>query len=254
MRATPDIIKEQAIALRKEGRLSLGDIAKHLNIGRTTVARIVKDYPLSLSEQRESRALKLRGKRRLAFDLVGQRFGRLIAIRPDYTPRKKHDTYWLCVCDCSKQHMVSSYHLRHGIARSCGCLSRDVARERQQKAPKLVNVHSLYLSYKKGAEARGIQFELTEDDCLMLFEQDCYYCGSPPSRERKVHKNQDVPGRKKGFIYNGIDRCDSSLGYNLINCVPCCSFCNYAKRDDEEDAFIAWLDRVAAYRLGKREV
>jgi len=41
---------------------------------------------------------------------------------------------------------------------------------------------------------------------------------------------------------------DSSLGYVLGNVVPCCSTCNFAKRDMAYQEFLAWLDRLVAYR------
>lgn len=54
-------------------------------------------------------------------NLVGQRFGRLVAVK--MLPRKKGQEYfyWQCQCDCGKIKNVEGSHLRHGT-RSCGCL------------------------------------------------------------------------------------------------------------------------------------
>lgn len=57
-------------------------------------------------------------------DLTGLRFGRLVAIRYQ---RKKG---WECKCDCGAVKFVSYTGLRRGETRSCGCLARDVKRER----------------------------------------------------------------------------------------------------------------------------
>jgi hypothetical protein len=46
------------------------------------------------------------------------------------------------------------------------------------------------------------------------------------------------------FIYNGLDRIDSSLRHNKDNVVPCCSVCNTAKLDLTVEEFYNWIDRV----------
>lgn len=249
MRPIPIETRQKAIALRQTKRLSLQDIADKVGISRTSVSKIVRDYPLTKEEIECIWHSKVDGKKRLAFDLTNKKFGRLIAIRPDYTPRKKHDTFWLCVCECGKKRFATSYRLRHGLTKSCGCLNTEQLRAQRHKPPRQTNIHSLFLGYKQGAGGRGIHFELTENDCVKLFEQDCYYCGTPPSKERKVHKNQDMIGRKHGFLWNGIDRKDSNLGYTLANCVSCCTRCNYAKRDISESEFVLWLDQATLYRF-----
>jgi hypothetical protein len=61
-------------------------------------------------------------------DLVGQRFGRLIAERPF---RKKNIRRWICQCDCGNRTTVRTYHLMMGQTKSCGCLRRQVSAERK---------------------------------------------------------------------------------------------------------------------------
>ena len=68
-------------------------------------------------------------------DLTGQPFGRLIAIREDGRDKGGH-VLWLCRClgkngdDCGKEVVVREDHLRRGHTQSCGCLSRELVRER----------------------------------------------------------------------------------------------------------------------------
>jgi len=66
------------------------------------------------------------GKTR-AVDLSGQRFGRLIALRPT-EERKRGVVVWECKCDCGNTVHISSVDLRSGGSRSCGCLRRENAR------------------------------------------------------------------------------------------------------------------------------
>jgi hypothetical protein len=62
-------------------------------------------------------------------DLTGQRFGRLLALRPSHTD-KRGKWHWLCRCDCGASHTVSMGCLRQGDSRSCGCLQRELSAKR----------------------------------------------------------------------------------------------------------------------------
>jgi hypothetical protein len=52
----------------------------------------------------------------------GQRFGRLVVLEKDPTV----PAYWLCQCDCGATRSAEGSALKHGRARSCGCLKRSV--------------------------------------------------------------------------------------------------------------------------------
>jgi hypothetical protein len=77
-------------------------------------------------------------------DLRGRRFGRLIVDqistrrgslhpRPDSQegPRK-HQVYWLCICDCGNVKRIGARDLVRGSVRSCGCLLRETTAARQR--------------------------------------------------------------------------------------------------------------------------
>lgn len=66
-------------------------------------------------------------------DLSGQRFGRLTVIEraPDrVSPTGHHYTRWKCICDCGKQTVTDANTLKSGGAKSCGCLSTEMAKAR----------------------------------------------------------------------------------------------------------------------------
>lgn len=81
-----------------------------------------------------------------------------------------------------------------------------------------------FSKYKMSAKAHNRDFELTFDEFRNLVLDNCYYCG-------------DVGG--------GIDRVDSSKGYILSNCVPCCTQCNSGKMQYSSQRFIELCHRVA---------
>lgn len=60
----------------------------------------------------------------IVFDLTGQRFGRLTAIK--YAKRGR----WLCKCECGNQKLVRTEGLRRGTSRSCGCLANELLSKR----------------------------------------------------------------------------------------------------------------------------
>src|SRR5438046_255928 len=57
-----------------------------------------------------------------AADLKGQRFGKLVALRPVLRNRVRH---WECRCDCGRTKPVLTHSLVHGITRSCGCAAAE---------------------------------------------------------------------------------------------------------------------------------
>jgi len=58
-------------------------------------------------------------------DITGQRFGRLVAIRPT-DQRKGGQVLWECKCDCGNIVKTVQTSLKAGTTKSCGCLQRDV--------------------------------------------------------------------------------------------------------------------------------
>ena len=54
-------------------------------------------------------------------DLTNMRFGKLIALEPT-NKRARSSVIWKCICDCGNEVEVSSWNLRNGDTKSCGCL------------------------------------------------------------------------------------------------------------------------------------
>jgi len=67
----------------------------------------------------------------IRIDLVGKRFGRLVVQSFAYT--KERHNYWNCICDCGKNKITFTSQLTRGIAKSCGCLQKDIARKMTTK-------------------------------------------------------------------------------------------------------------------------
>jgi len=172
-------------------------------------------------------------------DRTGLRVGRLLVTGPPETrlSNGKKRTYWLCRCDCGNEVTVWTWSLGRGDTRSCGCL-----KTHPPLAPGVAARNCVRKEYRLNARARGLCWELTEDDFDRLTSQPCFYCGLLPSMTR-VSKSGGT------FTYNGIDRMDNSLGYTPENTVSCCTTCNIAKRSMPFDAWIAWIARLTEYHF-----
>ena len=72
-----------------------------------------------------------------------------------------------------------------------------------------------YNRYKNRAFDKNLEFTLSCDDFDELKSQSCYLCG-------KFNNSQHL---------NGVDRLDNNKGYTLDNVKPCCSGCNYMKKN-----------------------
>lgn len=88
-------------------------------------------------------------------DLTGRRFGKLtvVTLAPERNP-KNGNTRWLCQCDCGNQVIVDGQNLKHGTTRSCGCLRREVSRQKMLTNPKLAGSRSI----KNFFNEEGIQY------------------------------------------------------------------------------------------------
>lgn len=64
-------------------------------------------------------------------DLTGQRFGRLTVLNRVGT--RNGNSYWHCRCDCGNEKDVSFGNLKYKHVLSCGCLNKELTRQRNSK-------------------------------------------------------------------------------------------------------------------------
>jgi hypothetical protein len=167
-------------------------------------------------------------------DLTGNRYFRLIVL--ERGSRYGGVLYWRCRCDCGKELEVKAQSLRSGNTGSCGCYAREVRTHKTGGAA----FRRVLRSYKWGANRRGLEWGLTEEQFRALITSPCYYTGLPPSNVMKAPSTET-----ETFTYSGIDRLDNTKGYITGNCVPCCGFVNRAKSDMKHDEFIEMCRLVA---------
>ena len=100
---------------------------------------------------------------------------------------------------------------------------------------------------------RNHQFNLTIDQFKDLIFQSCYYCNSMP----QISSNKQLITRgninEPPLYYNGIDRIDSNLGYEINNCIPCCGTCNYMKNTMTPKDFLKKIEIIYLNFLQNQE-
>lgn len=187
--------------------------------------------------------MELTGKDRKNFrDLTNLKIGKLLVIRPT-DKRVKGSLIWECLCDCGNICYKNSHDLYKAIScntgiKSCGCL-RNESMAKLALPKGVASMHNLYHQYRGGARRRNRSFDLSVDEFSIITQQNCFYCDDEP----KQISNRG--GKLNGsYIYNGIDRLDSTKGYSFDNCVACCWTCNKAKSKLSLEEFYNWVNKV----------
>lgn len=177
-----------------------------------------------------------------ASDLTGLKFGRLRVekrhARFRRTRKSEPETYYTCLCECGKRKKIRGASLSFGATKSCGCQMGGGPRPDRRLKEGESNFNVVLRRYVSDAKKRGVKFRLSVQHAKRLMGDFCFYCGSPPL------SLMDKPGSFGAFVYNGIDRIDSSRGYVRSNVVTCCANCNWVKGRCSFGRFIAWIKAV----------
>lgn len=99
-----------------------------------------------------------------------------------------------------------------------------ISQKKQDEKDKL-NPKKRFSEIKYHANIRKHDFTLSFEQFMGFWNGTCAYCGN---------KINGV----------GIDRVDSSIGYIIENCVPCCKECNIMKNTKTVDEFITQCKRI----------
>ena len=179
-------------------------------------------------------------------DLLNKKFGRLLVT--SLADNIKNRAAWMCQCDCGNIKIIKSENLKNGSTKSCGCLNNEKRKERSH------NLYSSVIKYHpRITTARRIWRNRYNDgieflDFYHMSQLNCYYCNSPPNNiqnsAKEDKKSSEFAKNNGDFKYNGLDRIDNSKSHSKDNCVPCCKWCNYAKRERSAEDFILWIKTV----------
>lgn len=180
-------------------------------------------------------------------DRTGCKMGRLKVVclsGSTITARGKKKYFWACACDCGKLVEVEGSNFSVGHTLSCGCLRDDERNERTGKSD--AAFRALLREYKNSARKDGVPFSLTDIQFRNLTSGFCFYCGGEPRRVRFS------ASKRESYIYNGIDKDDSKIGYVVGNCVPACWDCNEMKSDRTLEEFLQTIKTIYKYAVEEK--
>lgn len=171
--------------------------------------------------------------------VVGQKFALLTVLKKIQHPRYAS---FLCKCDCGRETIVIWANLRRGSTKSCGC-----NRFRKLSLDEVVQ-RRMWNDYVIGARHRELPFDLSKEEFRKLINSPCEYCGHKPvgvnPDDDKIHGRYTKGIYDKKDRFNGIDRKNNEEGYHLQNVVSCCTRCNRAKWNMNDDEFLLWIRQV----------
>lgn len=179
---------------------------------------------------------------------IGEKYGILTVLEKlDKTAYNGKSRVYLCKCDCGNFKEVPTACL--SSTKSCGCLFElqkkkisDIGKNSAVKRTlpnKQSTINTMISAYKRSANKRGYEYNLTDEQFKSLIFKKCHYCGTPPNQLKSNNKRENSK-----LLANGIDRIDNNIGYIFKNCVPCCKTCNRSKDIMSNTEFMNWILKV----------
>lgn len=189
---------------------------------------IVKCVKCRESDERSE--LKRKGKRdRKEESKIYEQNPKIIQMRQQYRIAHKDESK-LRSQKCRAKQMIEK--LDEYLAHNAELMKtyRDNNPDKFKELNKLKKIHPKrrYYELKYSAESRSIDFTLTFDECINLFNTNCFYCGELDCTEQ----------------LNDIDRLNNDIGYTNDNCVPCCKICNNMKLCLDIDIFLLMIKHI----------
>lgn len=176
-------------------------------------------------------------------DLTGNVYGKNTVLGYSHTYKDAGGRYvamWDVRCECGNIKKSRYDVLVRGRSKSCGCSTKEYIRKKLTGDGAALAKRRIYMQYKYGAKQRGYSFNVSQDQLIEITQQNCHFCGAPPTKEY-------IGRRATGYLYNGIDRLDNEIGYESGNLVAACWFCNKLKLDHQLVDFLQHIKDIADY-------
>lgn len=100
---------------------------------------------------------------------------------------------------------------------------------------------AVWHNYRTKAAERNLVWDLSKEQFWYVAEEPCVYCGNEGTSYFKQPKSSPWASP---YVYTGVDRIDSKVGYVYSNVQPCCKWCNMAKSNRTEEEFLSWIRTV----------
>jgi len=166
-----------------------------------------------------------------------------LTILAEFKDSSKSKTMAFCACSCGGFAYRDKSKVLSRHTRSCGCLNNERVQlfieNAHESSPYDAAINNIIHNYRSGARNRGLEYNIPRDYFIELTSSSCSYCGSVPSRE-SISKGKEIAV----YLFNGIDRIDSSKGYVEGNVTTCCYTCNIIKSDRSVEDMYAHINKI----------
>lgn len=219
---TKSILKKEYLSGK-----SWKSIAENYGCGETTIMRLASKYNLK--------------SRKRAYDLCGQKFGKLLVIEKKPSNKRNH-SMWLCICDCGKETITMGGSLIQGATKSCGCLVHETLWKGFEEIS-----GSYWGRCERGANNRGLKFNLSIKDAWKKFLDQNRKCAL--SGRILLFNPKYCDPRYSGPEWQtaSLDRIDSNKGYSIDNIQWVHVSVNYMKMDINQSDFIKLCIDIANF-------
>lgn len=139
--------------------------------------------------------------------MIGKKFGRwTILSKSDI--RKNDRIYWNCRCDCGTERAVNGVDLRRGASKSCGCLQKELAAEKNSLKLVGKRFNRLVVLEDSGQRQDGMILWKCQCDCgnitytptSYLTSGDTGSCGCYQKDQTSQASRKDIAGQRFGKL------------------------------------------------------
>jgi len=142
---------------------------------------------------------------------LGQTVGSLKVVERLGKIRGKRSLWWKCQCDCGKFIELTSYSVKGGYHKSCGCLGNPNGK----KHPNYIGYEEMsggfFSRIEKGAITRNVSFKITKKQIWDLFEKQNRKCALS-GVDIQFGVNSRIKEKKRECTAS-LDRIDNAKGY-----------------------------------------
>lgn len=139
----------------------------------------------------------------------GDRFGRLIAVRPT-EKRSAKAVIWECLCECGKTVLVRTTSLTSGHTTSCGCVKRELDEEKDFREI-LTYTDNTCIEFAKGISkprsttspdtgVRGVILKDGKYQAHIFFRKQRYYLGRFSRLEDAIEIRRKAEARVEEYV------------------------------------------------------
>lgn len=170
----------------------------------------------------------------------GEKFGALTVIKPKVWRSTARKWYATVQCACGHVKDVQENNLISGNSSRCGNSCPAKPPHANALPCGVAAMRNRYSRYKTNAKERGLAFSITVSQFNEITQRECYYCGLQPTNVARVR----LASRTGDYVYSGLDRVNSELGYTYDNLVACCMTCNRCKGNRPMAEFLDWITQI----------